>query len=52
MEDQIVDFIVSMNERGSVLRLHVYVLEEGNHILEMRDFSHRLFGLDVDGLGL
>lgn len=52
MKDQVVDLVVAVNERRAVLGLCAPVLEEGNHVVEVRDLADRHVRLDVDGLRL
>lgn len=47
MIDEVVNLVVTVHERGSILRLGALVREEVDHILKVRDIAHRLVGLDV-----
>jgi hypothetical protein len=47
MIDEVVDLVVAVHERGSVLGLEALVREEVDHTLKVRDIAHRLIGLHV-----
>lgn len=52
MKHQIVNLIIAMHKRRSILRLRLRIAEEPDHLVEMRDLANGLLGLDVDGLCL
>ena len=52
MEDQIVDLVVAVDQRGAISRPRPRILEKGHQVVEMRDLADRLVRLDVDGLRL
>ena len=47
MEDKVVDFIVAMDQRRTVLRLLVFVLEELGHLFKVWNIAHWLPGIFV-----
>lgn len=42
VEDHVIDFVVAVNKGTAILRLGSFVAEEGDHVIEMRNLSHRL----------
>lgn len=52
MKDEIVDFVVPVDQRAPIFRLRCRVAEKGHHVVEVGDLADGDFGLDVDGLGL
>ena len=52
VEDEVVDFVVAVDQGGAVAGLAGFVAEEGDHVIEVGDRPDGLFGLDIDGGGL
>lgn len=52
MEDQIVDFVVAVDEGRSVLGLLLLFLEELGHLTEVRDVADGFLGIDILGFCL
>ena len=49
---QVIDLVIAMDQRCLVHGLRCRVSKKGDHVIEMRDLSHRNVSLDVNGLGL
>ena len=52
MVDEIVNLVIAMDQCPSIGRLRLWVPEECNHLVKVRDFADRVFRLDVDGFCL
>ena len=52
MEDDVVDFVVAVDERRAIGGLGSRVREESDHLVLVRDFAHGDVGFDVLGGGL
>ena len=52
VEDDVVDFVVAVDEGGAVLGLGGRVFEEGDHVVLVRDFADGFAGFLVFGRGL
>lgn len=52
VEDDVVDFVVTVYERSAVLRLRGNVAEEVDHVVLVRDFADGYAGLFVFGFSL
>ena len=52
VEDHVVDFVVAVDQCGAVFRLSRFVLEELQHLVDVRDGADGDVGFDVGGLGL
>lgn len=52
MEDEIINFVVAMDQRSPVPWLQLLVLEKPDQILKVRQLADGLLSLDVHGLGL
>jgi hypothetical protein len=52
MEDKVVNLIIAVNWVASVFRLHLRILEELDHFVEMRDRSYRNMGVLIWHLSL
>lgn len=52
MVDEVVNLVVAVNERATILRLCIWISQEGNNVLEMWDIAHKVFVFHVDCLGL
>ena len=52
VEDEVVDFVVAVHQRGAIEGLLGLVGKKGHHIPEVRDVADRLVGVEVDGFGL
>jgi hypothetical protein len=48
VKDQIVDFVVTVDQCAAVFGLSVLVSEEGDHFVEVRDRADGDLGIDVD----
>ena len=52
MEDDVIYFVVAVDEGRAVGGLRGGLREEGRHFVELRDLAHGLLGVDVAGAGL
>ena len=50
--DQIVNFVVAVDQGASILWLRHWISEERKNVIEVRNLTNRDSGLDVDSLGL
>ena len=52
MEDKIINLVIAMNQRRSILGLRPRITEEPDHIIKVRYLPHQLFAIHIHRLRL